>query len=138
MTGHLLDTNVVSELSRSRPSGRVVAFLASAPDAYLSVITFHEITYGVHRQPDPGRRAALEVWRSGLRQAFAHRTLDVSNAIAELAGTYRALIAQAGRSDDPLDALIGATAAVHDLVLVTRNTVDFERYGIRLLNPWTD
>jgi len=136
MTGHLLDTNVVSELSRARPSDKVVAFLDSTPDVYLSVITFHEIAFGICRQSDPARRAALELWRGGLKQAFAARTLTVSDAVAELAGTYRALLASAGRSDDPLDALIGATAAVHDLVLVTRNTADFERFGIRILNPW--
>jgi predicted nucleic acid-binding protein len=107
---------------------------ASGPDAhFVSVLTIGEITKGIvrRRQRDPAGADGLARWLSGLRQLFTERILVVGDAEATCWGDL------AGRAELPvIDGLIAATALVHDLTLVTRNTSDFARTGARLLDPW--
>jgi predicted nucleic acid-binding protein len=82
-------------------------------------------------QRDPAGAERVARWLSGLRQLFAERILVVADAEATCWGDL------AGRAELPvIDGLIAATALVHDLTLVTRNTRDFARTGARLLDPW--
>lgn len=132
---YLLDTNVVSETRRRQPEPRVMRWLeASGPDAhFVSVLTVGEITKGIvrRRRRDPEGADRLALWLSGLRALFAERILVVGDAEATCWGD------PAGRAELPaIDSLIAATALVHDLTLVTRNTGDFALTGARLLNPW--
>ena len=60
MTGFLLDTNVVSELTRDRPDPRVVAFLSAQPDLWLSTLVLHELEYGLELLPAGSRREGLD------------------------------------------------------------------------------
>jgi predicted nucleic acid-binding protein len=131
----LLDTNVVSETRRRRPDPDVMRWLeASGPDAhFVSVLTVGEIAKGIgqRRRRDPEGAALLARWLRGLRELFAERLLVVGDAEATCWGEL------AGHAGLPvIDGLIAATALVHDLTLVTRNTKDFAGTGARLLNPW--
>ena len=99
----------------------------------MSALTIGEITKGIvqRRQRDPAGADRLARWLSGLRQLFTERILVVGDAEATCWGNL------AGRAELPvIDGLIAATALVHDLTLVTRNTRDFAGTGVRLLDPW--
>jgi predicted nucleic acid-binding protein len=137
---HLLDTNVVSELrkvSSGRADSNVAAWAEAVPSGqlFISVVTLHELEHGVllAERSDARSGAILRRWLDeSIARAFDGRILPVDEAVARLAATFHVL--------DPApfrDALIGATAMAHGLVMVTRNEQDFERFsGIRLLNPW--
>ncbi|WP_158596054.1 type II toxin-antitoxin system VapC family toxin [Oleomonas cavernae] len=132
----LVDTNVVSELVRPRPSPSVVAYLRNQTDLWLSVISLHELTYGAERAPDPVQRSKLLVWTAQISARFGPRIIDLDRHLAEAAGRLRAAADAQGRPADPLDALIAATAISRGLAVATRNTKDFEVFGVTLHNPW--
>lgn len=133
----LLDTNVVSELRRGHraDSGVTDWFDARTPDELsLSVITVGEIRQGIEqlRRREPAQADALDRWAHGLVQFYEDRLLYVDGDVAEEWGRLRAT-----RSLPVVDALLAATARVHNLTLVTRNVRDFVGTGARLLNPFT-
>lgn len=125
---------MVSELHRQREPN--VAAWASSVDGrtcYLSVLTLGEIRKGIERlRPrDRPRAAAYESWLNELTDEFAERLLPVDRAIADEWGRLNVSADRKG-----IDSLLAATARVHTLTLVTRNTADFEPLGVALLNPW--
>jgi predicted nucleic acid-binding protein len=131
----LLDTNVVSTARRSAGHAGVRAWLRSVPaaDLFVSVLVVGELRRGVEqlRRRDPQQAAVLEAWLLRLVADYRDRVLPVTAAVAE----------EWGRLNAPdrlpvVDGLLAATARVHGLVLVTRNTADFARTGVRLLNPF--
>lgn len=136
MSGFLLDTNVVSELARRRPADQVLEFLVRQPDVWLSVITMHEIAYGIEKARDGVRRAQLEAWLAHTTVRFAGRILPLDRETAERAGRLRAIVESQGRPSGVLDTMIAAAAAVRGLVLATRNTAHFQAFGIPLHDPW--
>lgn len=133
---YLVDTNVVSELTKRDPSPAVLDFLSENPDLFISVIVFHELEFGIHCASDAGRRAGLQAYAVSLRRQFVGRIIDVDLEIVEMAGRLRAFEKSTGRILAELDALIGATAMVKGCILATRNVKDFETLSIPLLNPW--
>lgn len=133
---YLLDTNVVSELTKARPDRGVMAWReATAGDGhFLSVLVLGEIRRGVEllRRRDQDRARSFEQWLTSLSREFAARILPVDTAVADAWG----------RLDVPdrmpaVDGLLAATALVHNLILVTRNTVDVRNPSVRVLNPFT-
>lgn len=137
MSRVLLDTNVLSELVRARPQPQVVAFVRAQSDPVISALTIHEIAYGAERAPDPARRAKLVAWVAQIRRQFAGRIVAIDADIAEQAGRLRAAAAAQGTSTDPIDALIAACAVARAASVATRNTRDFEAYGVGLIDPWS-
>jgi len=133
----LVDTNVISELVRPRPTDKVIAFLERTRGLHLSVVTLHEIAYGAERAPDSVRRAKLTAWLGKLTLQYADRIIPVDTGIAERAGRLRAAADALGRRADPLDALIAATALERNLKLATRNVGDFRDLGPELHDPWS-
>jgi len=139
--GWLLDTNVVSELRRGLrcdPGVRAWAETVSPAACFLSRVTLAEIRFGIERAADIAFRGELEAWlRDCVRPWFGVRVLEVDEAVLL---AWRRLVL-AGQKDGYTyaqpDALLAATALVHELGVVTRNTADFERAGVTLLNPWT-
>lgn len=132
---YLLDTNVVSEYRRRAPDVGAAKWLDSVRSSqlYLSVMVVGEIAQGVERLAarDPKQAAAIEDWRQRLVRGYADRIVPVSLEVAEVWGRLNAT------APLPLaDGLMAATALVHDWTLVTRNTADVERTGVRLLNPF--
>lgn len=137
MSGWLLDTNVVSELERPTPNAQVIAFLAEANDSYLSVITIHELSYGVQRAPAGRRRIALSRWLAALEADYATRILPIDRDVATNAAELRAKAVGDGFTVHLADALIAGSAVKYGLAIATRNTKDFEALGVRLSNPWS-
>lgn len=133
----LLDTCVVSELTRKAPEPLVVGWLeAHGDDALLSAVSLGEIQYGIERLAVGRGRNTLQQWFDGLCTQFATRTVATDETVWRNYGRLKASVEAIGRPQDDLDLLIAATAAVHQLTLVTRNVKHFEDTGVRLLNPW--
>jgi toxin FitB len=131
---YLLDTNVVSELRRARPHGAVVAWLKSVPDASLHVaaVTLGEIQRGVEmiRGRDAAKARAIEGWADRVEKTFAILAAD--------AAIFRrhARLMRGNPGSVYEDALIGATASLHNLTVVTRNVVDFRAFDVTVLDPF--
>lgn len=132
----LLDTNVVSEIARRRPERAVMAWFEATADAqlHLSVLTLGEIRKGVDGLPAGARRTKLTVWlEAELPAWFGNRLLPIDAAVADRWGR---VLAASKRSLPAIDSLIAATALVHGLALVTRNTEDFDIPGLTVVDPW--
>ncbi len=136
MTAFLIDTNVVSELVRPAPDPSVLKFLARESDLWLSVVTLHELSFGAARIADVGRRRRLTEWIESLKARFKGRLIVIDQVIAELAGRARAHAMAQGRTVDPLDALIAASAQSRSMTLATRNMRDFMALDVVAFNPW--
>jgi predicted nucleic acid-binding protein len=134
---YLLDTNVISEHSRTRPNTRVLAWLRTLPveEQYLSVLTLGEVRNGIERLDDAPRRERLRRWlERDLQDFFGRRLLDVTPAVADRWGRLRAAMR---RPVPAIDSLLAATALHYDLRLVTRNEPDFLQFpGLVVVNPW--
>jgi predicted nucleic acid-binding protein len=135
----LLDTNVVSELRRPQPNRAVTDWFDSKPRTahYLSAISLTELSHGAAAHPDPTQRHEIQRWiDTVLRIWFPARILEITIDIAESAGQLIGLRQRAGKPLAIADALIGATAIKHRLVLVTRNGKDFVDLPLDVFDPW--
>ena len=133
---YLLDTNVVSELTRRRPDARVVRwFEATAEETlHLSVLSLGELRGGVEAERDAARRERLRVFlERELPRRFEDRLLPVSAGVADRWGR---LLAEMERAVPAIDSLLAATALFHGLRVVTRNVRDFRFPGLEVVNPW--
>ena len=137
---YLLDTNVVSEWVKPRPTASVVAWLAKAneDEVFISVCTLAELRFGIAAMPKGKRRDRLDLWlRTDLPMRFDGRIVAIDVAIADAWGELQARVMRKGRAISPMDGLIAASAEVYGLTVVTRNTRHFDDAGVALLNPWT-
>ena len=138
---YLIDTHVLSELRRKAPNVRVKTWMRgrSAASLYLSVLTLGEVRKGIEGIDginDSKRRAVLLDWlEHELPAFFSGRVLGIDAAVADRWGR---MVAAAGRPLPAIDSLLAATAAEHDLVLVTRNVRDFAGLSVQLLDPWAE
>jgi toxin FitB len=133
----LLDTNVLSELLRPQPEPKVANFVEAQTDLIVSAIVFHELTLGLSLMAEGRKKTMLSAGVEAFRLKFDGRIVAVDQTVAVLAGRLRAGEAQAGFQADGMDALIAACALVSSARLATRNTKDFARMGVELVNPWT-
>jgi len=131
---YLLDTNVVSELRRARPHPAVRAWLASVPEnrLHLSAVTLGEIQAGIEiaRAQDAAKADQIEAW--AIKLEGAHRILLMDGPAFR---TWAKLMRNKS-SVLVLDAMIAATAIVHDLMVVTRNIGDYESLGVEMFDPF--
>ncbi len=132
---YLLDTNVVSEFRRPRPHGAVLAWLSAVDDADLNIsaVTLGEIQAGIEltREQDAAKAAAIEFW--------ADQVADTYNILPMTAEVFRLWAKLMHKQSDTVyeDAMIAATALTHKLTVVTRNVTDFERFGVKIINPFS-
>jgi predicted nucleic acid-binding protein len=139
MSGFLLDTNVPSELVRTRPEPKVTNWVLAHDDSelFLSVVSVGELRKGFTVMPDGKRRANLEAWfEDHLLPLFEGRILPVTQAVADRWGVLEGSRQLAGRPLPTPDGMIAATAIEHGLTVVTRNVKDFEGLGVKITNPW--
>lgn len=136
MPGYLLDTNVVSETRKARANHRVISFLnaADSSDLYISVLTLGELYKGIElkRLTDSSAADRLSTWVDAMETTFADRILPIDSEVARMWGEL-----STKRSLPVIDTLIAATAIVHSLTLVTRNTADMKATGALVLDPWS-
>jgi predicted nucleic acid-binding protein len=131
---YLLDTNVVSELRRTKPHGAVLAWLESVADAdlHISAVTIGEIQSGIEltREQDAATARAIEIWLEQVAETYNVLPMD--------GRAFRCWARLMHRRSDHLmeDAMIAATAVVHNLIVVTRNVRDFKQLGVRTFNPF--
>jgi predicted nucleic acid-binding protein len=136
---YLLDTCVLSELRKPTPDPNVTAWIQQVDEShlYLSVIVLGEIQKGIAKLDDSKKKQALQLWlEQNLQARFAGRILPIDSSVALEWGLLQGLAARSGNPMPVIDSLIGATAICHNLTLVTRNTADFERLPVKLVNPW--
>jgi predicted nucleic acid-binding protein len=131
----LLDTNVLSELRKAdRADPGLVSWFGAAreEELYTSVLVLGEIRRGIEsiRRRDAVAAGALEQWLLRLTAGFGDRVLPVDAAVADRWG-----VLNVPNPIPTVDGLLAATALVHDLVLVTRNTRDVASTGARVLDP---
>lgn len=138
----LLDTNVISELTKPLPSPAVLNWFATTPaqQIYISSVTLCEIEFGLALMPAGKRRdALLSSTRELVRIDFEGRCLNLDANCATAYGQLAATQQQNGRACSTEDAMIAAIALTHKYTLVTRNIKDFEGIaGLRVLDPWMD
>lgn len=135
----LLDTNVVSEVTRPRPSSSVLNYLRLLDPAqtYISLITVGEIERGIVQADNRQRATRLRNWLEGqLLAQYAGRILPLNENVIRRWGELMALPAVRARSGVAIDALIAATASANRLTVVTRNTRDFDVFPVTAFDPW--
>lgn len=132
----LLDTNVISELTRNAPNSRVIKFLSEQNDLWLPSIVIHEIEYGLRLLPQGQRRDRLYAMQSRIISLYADRILPLDRASAEWAAQFRAEARRAGHTLDLGDALIAGIAKANALTIATRNIADFQSLNVATFNPW--
>jgi toxin FitB len=138
---YLLDTNVVSELRKAKSGkadAKVVAWATVVPAAqlFISVITVLELESGVLliERRDPAQGAMLRAWLNvHVLPTFSGRIIAMDTAVAQRCARLHVPDSHSDR-----DAIIAATALVHGMTIVTRNTEDFIRTSVELINPWLD
>jgi hypothetical protein len=139
-TGWLLDTNILSELRRPKPERKVLAFVAAQPLdlLYISVVALAEVRFGIELVTDAIKRAELTDWLAHkVRPMFEQRVLPITE---DVLFKWRLLVEdgrQAGHTFSQPDLIIAATALQHGLTVVSRDTSDYERARVPVLNPWT-
>jgi len=130
----LLDTNVISEMRKGHPHGAVLAWFGSVGnlDLHISAVTLGELQAGVEitRRQDPIRASDLDRWVDWVSET--HSVLPMEGAAFRM---WARLFHGKSRELSG-DAMIAATAVVHNLVVVTRNVRDFVPFGVRILNPF--
>jgi toxin FitB len=135
----LIDTNVLSETRRKQPNGNVKRWLQqqSVADLYLSSLVIAEIEAGIANTRDEATAEAVRVWLEGtVLPGFAGRILPFTVAEASVFGRWSGAGTRDGQPVAIVDAQIAATAFVHGLSVVTRNSADFLRFPVRVINPW--
>jgi predicted nucleic acid-binding protein len=136
---YLLDTCAISENNKKSPNAGFLDFMRSNchSEFYISVISMGEISNGIGLLPqnDP-RKRALSDWIITLIRSFENRILPLDLPVAMLWGNLSASHRKLGFVLPMADGIISATAMVHQLTVVTRNTKDFKEVGASILDPW--
>lgn len=136
MKKYLLDTNIISELAKPSPHQQVVDFVIALDKAWLSIITVHELNYGLNLLPKGNRRTQLEDSIALFIDQYAAFIIPIEHKEAQAAALLRATARKAGKPCHLADSLIAGTAKAHGLIVVTRNEKDFKDFEIDVKNPW--
>ena len=137
---YLLDTCVISEVTKKRPSAKVLTWLDAQEELtlFLCVITLGELQKGVSKLSTSRKRVRLQQWvEQDLTRRFTGRILSVDLEVAMRWGAITATAARQGRPIPVLDGLLAATALAAGLMLVTRNTSHMQATGVQLFDPWS-
>lgn len=136
---YLLDTCLISELSKSKPDKKVVDWVLSENETgfYVSVLTFGELHKGIEKLPESKKKEELRIWIEGeLKDRFQNRIIGIDMRVSILWGKIQCIAEKKGKPMPAIDSLIAATGIAHGLIVVTCNVSDMEQSGVRLFNPW--
>ena len=138
MSRSLLDTNIISNVTKRAPSETLVVWMAarSDQDLFISSLTIAEIRRGILEKPPGRKRRELERWFAGSEgpsTLFAGRVLPFDEKAALIWARLMAEGTATGRPRSPLDMIVAAVAEANDCVVVTENEKDFA--GLRVVNP---
>ncbi len=136
---YLLDTCVISELTKKKPNRNVVKWISNIEETrlFISVLTIGEIYKGIEKLPKSSKREKLHKWISiDLKKRFSKKIIDFDLRTAVTWGKIQARSELAGQTLPAIDGLIAATGITYDLIVVTRNTQDMKISKVSLLNPW--
>lgn len=136
----LLDTCVISEALRPKPSPAVLQWIDGIPEsrAFLPSVVLGELHKGIEQLEAGRKRDALRLWFEQLRERFTGRVASFDEETAVVWGSLLAGLGSRGRSLPIIDGIIAATALRHSALLATRNTLDFLDTGVEVINPWGD
>lgn len=135
----LLDTNILSELRRSRPEPKVLSFIETLPleHMFVSVATLAELRYGIEIITDAPRRADLNAWLTNIiRPMFDQRVIPITEDIML---KWRLLVEEGrktGHTFSQPDLIIAASATHHGMTVVTRDRSQFDKARVPVINPW--
>ena len=133
----LLDTNVVSELVKPSPDGKVASwFILNADEAALTSVVIGELAYGIAKLPEGRRRSRLEAQLAEWRARFVDRTYAYGVTAAMIYGDIQGDAFRTGRAIAAPNAQIAAIALEHGALIATRDIADFRDRGVDLVNPW--
>ncbi|MCL2781143.1 MAG: type II toxin-antitoxin system VapC family toxin [Actinomycetia bacterium] len=136
----LVDTNVWSETTRTRPDPRVLDWLRRHHDEIgLNSVTMGELLTGLTLMPEGRRRDELTQRVEALIADFGDTIYPYNDRAARAYSVIRAALRRAGRQPvKPEDGMIAAIAVAHGFSIATRNVTDFDLTGVHVINPWTD
>jgi len=134
----LLDTNIISNVTKPAPSDSLLVWMAEQPDEdlFISAMTVAEIRRGILEKPAGRKRRELERWFSGPdgpQTLFAGRVLPFDEKASLVWARLMADGTAKGRPRSPLDMIIAAIAEANDCVVVTENESHFA--GLKVFNP---
>jgi predicted nucleic acid-binding protein len=132
---YLVDANVLSEPTESSPNPAVVGWLReNEREIAVDPVILGELRFGILLLPRGKKRTQLEKWFDSGAKRLQCLPWDAATGLrwAELLAKLRS----AGRSMPVKDSLIAATALVHNLIVVTHNRSDFDKSGIRIVDPF--
>ncbi|UCM85940.1 MAG: type II toxin-antitoxin system VapC family toxin [Rickettsia endosymbiont of Culicoides impunctatus] len=134
---YILDTNILSELKRKIPNTKVLAWINQIPTEllYISCISVGEIKKGILKKAktDISTALILENWLEDILISYSNKILNIDLVVCQ---KWAELLIIDGTND--IDSQLAAQAIVHDMVLVTRNTKHFNKFGVKLLNPFEE
>ena len=136
MSGYLLDSSVIAELTSASPNRGVLSFLSEQDDLWLSSVVLHELELALQLLPQGQQRDVLRRALGELTSEFGDRILPLGRPEAEWAARLGAQARQAGHLPRADGALIAGTAKAHDLVIATRAVQDFDGLDVAVTNPW--
>ncbi len=131
---YLVDTNIISELKRPNRNLGVVNWISQQETLVFSVISYHELRYGINRSKNEQKKK-LEAWWSEFL-SYSPEFLPIDIHISNLSSVLRSKSETSGITMTLADSLIAATAIHYNKTLVTRNVSDFKKCGMSLLNPF--
>ena len=135
----LLDTCVISEIIRPKPSSKVIKWIKNEEENnfFISVLTVGELHKGIEKLPESKRKEELHNWvENDLKERFWNRIINIDLHVAMQWGKIQGIAEKAGKPMPAIDSLIAATGIAHHLTVVTRNATDMKESGVVLLNPW--
>lgn len=141
MNGYLLDTNALSEPAKKIPSKGYMTWLETVDEfkLFTSCVALGEIKKGISLSNDPDKRDQFNSWLDQMIKSFGARVITVDTAICLLWGELIATGQRNGKTPPAIDALIAAQCIYGKLVLVTRNSKDFEQFkDLEILSPWSE
>jgi toxin FitB len=136
---YLLDTCVISEIIRPKPSSKITKWIKNEDESnfFLSVLTIGELHKGIEKLTESKRKRELHNWvENDLKERFWSRIIDIDVQTAMVWGKIQGMAESIGRPMPAVDSLIAATGITHNLTVVTRNISDMKESGVSLFNPW--